>query len=76
MSNAMEITTPGWKLMHKTGYPVCFNTVAIDFRGGAATVVGGKPPHKSSSKGLVCVEFDECVSWFYPGVYHMEWVSA
>ena len=76
MSNAMEITSPGWKLMHKTGSPVCRNTVAVDFRGEPTTVFDGEPPHKPSSTGTVGVKFAGHEQWCYPSVYDMEWVRT
>ena len=60
----------GWTLHHKDGRPVAVGDVVTDFRGDKFTIVGGRPPHKSSSSGFVDVGQGH---EFYVGVFGLKW---
>ena len=72
----MQVTQPGWALVHKDGRPACKQTVAVDFRGKPATLLGGTPPRHPGSTGRIEVRCGKGATEFYPGVFNMKWVAA
>ena len=54
------------------GKPVLAGTPYADFRGDTAIIIGGTPPHKSSSNGFV---HTAAGAEYYAGVFDMKWVQ-
>lgn len=72
MSNA--ITVKDWVLVHaNTGQPVSEGETVLSFRGDAAVITGGNPPHKPASTGRVQTKDG---GEFFPTVFDLKWVKA
>lgn len=68
----MEMKLNDWVLVHANGETVMTQDVVLDFRGETATIVGGRPPHKPGSGGVVWTsDFRE----LYPSVFNLKWVA-
>ena len=63
-----------WNLKDEQGHNVRQGDTLVSFRGEAATMLGGTPPHKPSSTGRVYVQTNmghRCE--FFPSVYNLTW---
>ena len=63
----------GWTLVvEETGDEVNKGDALKTFRGEAAVLEGGRPPHHVGSSGKVYTD----LGVHYPSVYGLEWVNA
>ena len=63
----------GWTLMvSETGDVVNEGAALETFRGEAAILEGGQPPHRVGSSGRVYTDLGA----HYPSVYGLEWVNV
>lgn len=63
------------RLIDKDGNEVKEGAALTTFRGEPCKLLGGQPPHKPSSTGLIYVEIDGEANGFYPSVCGLKWVD-
>lgn len=68
----MSFKKNGWVLVDLKDQPVSVPADVVDFRGDKDVVVGGTPPHKSSSTGRVQTKAG---AEFFPGMFNLKWVK-